>query len=111
MNGCDLVYLARRKAGLTQAELGARAGMAQSAVARVERGKIRTSFETVRDLIRACGFEPEIAFAPYDNSYRRDIERRLASSPSERVAQAVDLAHAAQRLRRAALATGKGSQR
>jgi predicted transcriptional regulator len=107
MNGSDLVFLARRKAGLTQAELGERAGMAQNAIARIESGKVKTSFETIRDVVRACGFEPEISLATRDNSYRRDIKRRLASSPADRVAQATDLAHTSQRLRRSALA-GQG---
>lgn len=108
MNGSDLVFLARRRAGLTQAELGERAHMAQNAIARIETGKVKTSFETIRDLVRACGFEPEISLATWDNSYRRDIKRRLATSPAERVARATDLAHVSQRLRRSALAGHSG---
>jgi transcriptional regulator with XRE-family HTH domain len=105
MNGGDLVYLARRKAGLTQIELGERAGLAQNAIARIESCKVKTSFETIRDLVRACGFEPEVSFATGDTSYRRDIKRRLAASPAERVLQSTDLAHASQRMRRRALAS------
>lgn len=110
MNGGDLVYLARRQARLTQAQLGARAGMAQNAVARIETGRVKTSFETVRDLIRACGFEPEIEFAPRDDSYRRDIKRRLSSTPRERVERSIGLTHAAQRLRRSARAATAGGR-
>jgi predicted transcriptional regulator len=108
MNGSDLVFLARRKAALTQAELGERAGMAQNAIARIESGKVKTSFETIRDLIRACGFEPEINLATRDDSYRRDIKRRLAASPAERIVRATDLAQTSQRLRRSALAEQGG---
>ena len=55
MHGGDLVYLARTRAGVTQAQLGARAGMAQNAVSRIERGEVDAGFGTVTELVRACG--------------------------------------------------------
>ena len=106
MNGGDLVYLARSKAGITQAELGRRAGMAQNAVARTESGKVRASFETVCDLVRACGFEVEFSLATYDDSYRRDINRRRQLSPLERLERSAALTKTNQRLRRAVVDGG-----
>jgi transcriptional regulator with XRE-family HTH domain len=57
MDGADYIRSARLQAGLTQAELGARSGHAQSEITRWENGRARASFETVRDLVRACGYE------------------------------------------------------
>jgi transcriptional regulator with XRE-family HTH domain len=98
MNGGDYVYLARTEAGLTQAELGLRSDRSQSEIARLEAGRVRTSFETVRDLVRACGLELEFSFARADDSYRGEIEARLAAPPAERVAHGLRQAHQAQRL-------------
>ncbi|MEI7761373.1 MAG: helix-turn-helix transcriptional regulator [Thermoleophilia bacterium] len=109
----DLVYLARARAGLTQAQLGTRAGMAQNAVSRIERGEVDAGFGTVTELVRACGLEPQITLAARDPSYERDVRRRLALTPLERLELGVHHAHAAQSIRRAALAgaeTGDGSR-
>ena len=105
VNGGDLVYLARTRAGLTQAELGERAGIAQNAVSRIERGDVDAGFSSVRKLIRAAGFEPQISLAAGDNSYARDIRRRRGLTPRERLEHGVRLAHVAQSTRRAALAS------
>jgi transcriptional regulator with XRE-family HTH domain len=103
MRSGDLVYLARSLAAMTQAELGARAGMAQNAVSRIERGEVDPSFGTVLRLVRACGLELEISFSARDDSYARDIRRRLELTPAQRLEQAVNLAHVSQAMRRAAL--------
>ena len=110
MNGSDLVYLARSRARLSQKELGEKVGLAQNAIARIEKGDVRTSFETVRDLVRACGFEPEVSLAPYDSSYRRDIKKRLALSPAERISRATELARTAQRMRQSSLTLNSESR-
>jgi len=81
MQGGDLVYLARTRAGLTQAQLGTRAGMAQNAVSRIERGEVDPGFGMMTALVRACGFEPQVVLATLDRSYSRDIRRRLALNP------------------------------
>ena len=103
MEGSDLVYLARTRAGLTQAQLGTRAGMAQNAVSRIERGDVDAGFGTVTALVRACGFEPQVVLAAQDRSYARDVRRRLALTPLQRLESAVNLAHVAQVTRCAAL--------
>ena len=103
VSGGDLVYLARTRARLTQAQLGARVGMAQNAVSRIERGEVDAGFGTVTELVRACGLEPQITLAARDPSYARDVRRRLALTPLQRLEQGVDLAHVAQSMRRAAL--------
>lgn len=48
---------ARRRAGLTQRRLAHLAGVAQPAVARIERGAVIPRVDTLQRLLRACGEE------------------------------------------------------
>lgn len=85
MLGGDLVREARRRAGLTQAELAALADTTQSAIARLESGRTSPSFDLVLRLIKLCGFRLDVALDPYDDSdlaqahasLRRTTEGRL----------------------------------
>lgn len=52
-----LVHRLRTEAGLTQAELAARMGTTQSAIARMEGGGARTTLETLERLAAAVGAE------------------------------------------------------
>ena len=54
----------RQRHGLTQTELGARVGMSQSQVARLERMDHTPSFETLLRLADALGLRIEIAIEP-----------------------------------------------
>ena len=81
----DLLREARLRAGLTQAALGRRTGRTQSQIARWERGDVKPSLETLRELIRACGLELTFRLANYDDSYVRDIEELLDLEPDQRV--------------------------
>lgn len=99
MISADLLYEARNRAGLTQAELGRRVGVPQSSISRWERGEVEPSLETLRRLIRACGLELGFRFANYDDSYVEYIERYLALTPAERIRGAVERANAYRRLR------------
>jgi transcriptional regulator with XRE-family HTH domain len=83
--GGDLVREARRRAGLTQAELARRAGTTQSAIARLEAGRSSPSFDTVVRLLRLCGFRLDVGLDPYDDSDIAQAERLLLLSPDERV--------------------------
>ena len=66
--GGDLIREARKRAGLTQAELAARAGTAQPAIARWESGRIAVSLDDVLRLVRLCGFDLELMVVPRDDS-------------------------------------------
>jgi transcriptional regulator with XRE-family HTH domain len=85
----DLLREARLRAGLSQAELGKRVQRSQSQIARWERGDVKPSLETLRELIRACGLELTFGLATYDDSYDEWIERYLALAPEERIEQAI----------------------
>lgn len=67
MRGNHLVREARKRAGLTQAELASRAGTTQSAIARLERGESAPSLEHLTQLVRACGFDLMVRLVPYDS--------------------------------------------
>jgi transcriptional regulator with XRE-family HTH domain len=90
MISADLLKEARLRAGLTQAELARRVNRSQSQIARWERGDVKPSLETLRELIRGCGLELGFELANYDDSYLPDIADNLRVSPAERVERAVE---------------------
>jgi transcriptional regulator with XRE-family HTH domain len=92
MISADLLHEARLRAGLTQAELGRRVNRTQSQIARWERGDVKPSLETLRDLIRACGLELTFGLTNYDDSYDEWILKALELTPEERLAKAVHAA-------------------
>jgi transcriptional regulator with XRE-family HTH domain len=89
-----LLKEARRRAGLTQAELGERAGKAASAISRWERAGSEPSLETVRQLVRAAGFELTVALAPSDEHDLALIRRALRQTPQARLAEMVQAVRA-----------------
>jgi transcriptional regulator with XRE-family HTH domain len=97
----NLIREARRRAGLSQAELGRRTGRAQSAIARWERADVEPRLSTVVELVRACGLELTVGLAEYDDSYRAPIDRMLALTPLERIAHGTSSARILRGLRSA----------
>ena len=75
------------RAGLTQADLAARAGTTQSAIARWESGATRPSLESLRRLIRACGLELRLGLGDRDSVDASQIEGNLALTPAQRLDQ------------------------
>jgi transcriptional regulator with XRE-family HTH domain len=94
MISADLLKEARLRAGITQAELGRRVQRSQSQIARWERGDVKPSLETLRELIRACGLELTLGMANYDDSYIADIVDNLRVTPAERVERGVAFVNA-----------------
>jgi transcriptional regulator with XRE-family HTH domain len=66
--GSDLVREARKRTGLTQADLAVRAGKTRSAIARLESGRPDVSLNNVIRLVRLCGFDLELSIVPWDDS-------------------------------------------
>lgn len=85
MEGRDLIVMARRRAGLSQQQLADRLGRPQPTVARWERGTQRPSFETVAEVIAACGLELASTLARADDSYDALIDAQLMMETSERI--------------------------
>lgn len=102
MIGGELVREARRRAGLTQAELAARAETTQSAIARLESGRTSPAFEQVERLLRLCGFQLIVELAPYDDSDIVQAEALVHMSPQERVDRLTSVVHRFHELKKAA---------
>jgi len=85
MTGGDLIVMARRRAGLTQRELGERVGCRQAMIASWEHGDREPSWEDVRVVAGACGLQVEAHLAGEDRSWWGEIAVALTLSPAERV--------------------------
>jgi transcriptional regulator with XRE-family HTH domain len=81
-----IVREARARAGLSQRQLAARAGKAQSEIARIENGRQDPGFGTLERLVRAAGFDLRIHLTPHDDHDDVLIDQMLAMSPEERLA-------------------------
>jgi transcriptional regulator with XRE-family HTH domain len=68
MKAGNVVREARRRSGLTQAELARRVGTTQSAIARLERGRTEASLRRVGEILSACGLDLGIRILPADDS-------------------------------------------
>lgn len=83
----DLLVEARRRAGISQAELGRRSGVAPSLIGRYERYEVIPSIERLRSLVRACGIELSFRLTTVDPTDHDHvlIERELRRAPAERL--------------------------
>jgi transcriptional regulator with XRE-family HTH domain len=81
-----LIREARLLAGISQAELGDRVGLDRAQIARWERDAVQPSFETLRDLLRACGYDLSLQLARHEPDERAEeqIRKRLRRTPQER---------------------------
>jgi len=82
-----MIREARLRAGLSQGDLGARVGRDRAQIARWERDAVAPSFETLRELVRACGFDltMEIVPATSDDAAEARVRATLLQSPQERM--------------------------
>jgi transcriptional regulator with XRE-family HTH domain len=84
-----LLLEARRRAGLTQADVGRRVGRPGSAIGRWERGEVEPAFDTVANLLCALGYE--LVLERHDDAGNLALIRRsLAQTPAERLCALVD---------------------
>jgi transcriptional regulator with XRE-family HTH domain len=104
----DLVREARRRAGLSQADLALRAGVPKSTVGRIECGARTPSTEMVERLVRAAGLEVSVSLADPDPGTDSMFERTLRLSPAQRLADATRIARFVLRGRREIAAAGDG---
>ncbi len=87
MTSGTLIREARLRAGLSQVELSERSGKDRAQIARWERDVVQPSFETLRELVRACGFDLETSLVPYEADSRHDarLHKALQRTPQERL--------------------------
>ncbi len=85
MTSGTLIREARLRAGLSQAELSERSGKDRAQIARWEADVVQPSFETLRELIRACGFDLELNFVSYsvDEQESTELRQSLLRTPQE----------------------------
>src|SRR5262245_6457820 len=79
-----LIREARLLAGLSQAELAAKAGTTQPVVSRWEGGLDVPRADTLGRVLQACGFEADLRFRRHDDVDRSQLVGQLALSPEER---------------------------
>ena len=108
MSLANLVREARRRAGLTQAELADRAGVPKSTVGRIESGARTPSTELVERLVRAAGLEVTVSLSEPDPGTDSMFERTLRRTPAERLADATRAARFILRGRREIAAAADG---
>src|SRR3954453_8871561 len=85
--GGKLIREARRRAGVSQAELARRIGTTQSAGARLERGNTEPSLKRVREVLRALGLDLTVGIVPLDDSDWLDAKANLKLDVDARVRQ------------------------
>jgi transcriptional regulator with XRE-family HTH domain len=84
MRARDIIVIARRRAGLTQQELGGRLGTSQVTVARWESGATEPKFQTVQEVVAACELDLTLGLATADEgSWTALIHEQLAREPAE----------------------------
>jgi transcriptional regulator with XRE-family HTH domain len=84
MAASTLLRSARHRGGLTQAQLGERAGLSQAEVARLERAGSNPTAATLERLLRATGHRLELR--RLDTVDETQLRERLALTPAERLA-------------------------
>lgn len=84
-----MVRYTRRRAGLTQRALSARAGIPQETIARIERGRVDPRVGTLDRLLEACEFGLEAMPRLGIGIDRPQIRERLDLTPSARIARAL----------------------
>ena len=115
-----LIENARLQAGLTQRELAARAGTAQSVVARIERNQANPTIETVRRLLDAAGFALRVDIVPKAvvdatvEAYKKDVDRtllrgNLEQTPDQRIRALVSLQRFGKEVQRAVRQRKRGA--
>ena len=89
-----MVRDARRRAGLTQRQLAAKAGIPQETIARIERGRVDPRVMTLDRLLEACGVGLESMPRLGIGIDRSQIQERLSVSMERRLLVAMaDDAH------------------
>jgi transcriptional regulator with XRE-family HTH domain len=82
----ELVRATRRRHGLTQRQLAARARTSQAAISRVERDLVSPSVATLASWLDLMGEELRLAAEPIDYGHDRTLNaQRLEVSPAERI--------------------------
>ena len=96
----SIVREARRRSGLTQAELAERAGVPKSTVGRIESGARIPSTLMVERLVQAAGWNLSVSLSEPDPGTDSMFERTLRRTHAERLSDATRAARFVLRGRR-----------
>lgn len=98
----QLLREVRRRHGLTQRQLAARARTSQAAISRIERGLVSPTVATLATLLDLMGEELELVSQPIDYGHDRTLlELNLQLSPEARIARQANWANGVRELQRA----------
>jgi transcriptional regulator with XRE-family HTH domain len=98
----ELLRETRRRHGLTQRQLAARARTSQAAISRIERDLVSPSVATLATLLDLMGEELTLASEPIDYGHDRTLlELNLAIPPEARIARQASWANGIRELQRA----------
>src|SRR3977135_3524874 len=98
MTPATIIREARRSAGLTQAELARRLGVAQPVVARLETRAANPTVETLDRTLRATGHRLPPAGRPHAPPVATSLIRKaLELSPADRVTRLEQMVHEGQK--------------
>jgi len=101
MNAGELVRDARRRHGLTQEQLAARASTSQAAISRIERGLVSPTVETLARLLDLMHEELVLDAREVDYGHDRTLyDQVLRLSPAERIARQAGFATTVKRIQR-----------
>lgn len=90
----ELLHTVRRRHGLTQAQLAARARTSQAAISRIERDLVSPSVATLANLLDLMGEELVLDAAPIDYGLEGTrVHETLATTPSGRSERGTDFSN------------------
>jgi transcriptional regulator with XRE-family HTH domain len=102
MSPGELIRQRRGDLGLSQRSLARRAGTTQAAVSRIERGLTTPTWETVRALLLAMGYEPDLGTKRLPGRWDPlHLDAARARTPAERMQLAMSANRLAGRMRSA----------
>ena len=87
----DLIRDCRKMAGLTQAELGERLGLTQSAIAKLERVDSNPTVDTLARVLEETGHKLQLLAPSWGSVVYHALRENLAMTPDERLDSAVAL--------------------
>jgi transcriptional regulator with XRE-family HTH domain len=106
----DLIHERREAAGLSQRSLARRAGTTQAAVSKIECGLTSPTWETVRGLLLAMGYEPELQARRLQGRWDPvHLAAARARTPAERLQLAISANRLAWKLRAAGARASRGA--
>lgn len=101
MSAAGLRRTVRRRHGLSQAQLAARARTSQAAISRLERGQVSPSVATLATLLDLMGEELALDATPIDYGHDRTLFT-LSLTPEERISAQAQWSRGIKRIQNAA---------